>query len=116
MELQIKIDNIISYAGNINFALIKDIQKHPEIEYYYKATLIENLFPQELIDLCKDFYECVDSFSMIIADEIEDEIKKYQLRLKYNNVKIFRLEIKSDYVTFYTKYPTSKGFFDDYLE
>lgn len=114
MELQLKTDNIISSTGNIDFALINNIQKHPEIEYYYEAKLIENLFPQELIDLCKDFYECVDSFSMVIADEIEDEIRKYQLRLKYNNTKIFRLEIKSDHVTFFTKYPTSKGFLDDY--
>jgi hypothetical protein len=116
MEIQSKTDNIISYAGNINFALIKDIRKHPEIEYYYEATLIENSFPQELIDLCKDFYECIDSFSMVIADEIEDEIRNYQLKLKYNDVKIFRLEIKSDHVTFFTKYPTSEGFFDDYPE
>lgn len=116
MNLKWNVDKIVSQKENTIYAYIENICEYKGIEYYYEAKLIENSFPQELIDLCKDFYECVDSFSMVIADEIEDEIRKYQLRLKYNNTKIFRLEIKGDYVTFFTKYPTVNGFLDDYPE
>ncbi len=114
MESLIKTDNIISQTSGSELALIEDIKKDPNIEYYYKATLTENNLPQELVDLCRDYYECVDSFSMILADEIEDKIKNYKLRLKRNNVKIFGLEIKENYVTFFIKYPTVDGFIDDY--
>jgi hypothetical protein len=116
MEIKETIDSIISQSEGIQFALIGEIQKDSEIEYYYNAKLLVNNFPQELVNLCQEFYECVDTFSMVIADEIENEIKAYQLKLEYNNMKIFRLEIKKDYVTFFTRYPTHNGFLYDYPE
>jgi hypothetical protein len=96
--------------------LLEDIQKDAKIEHFYGARLATTSFPQALVDLCKDYYECVDSFSLAILDEIEDEIRKYQLKLKHNNTKIFDLEIKGDHVTFFTKCPTANGFLDDYPE
>lgn len=116
MEIEKKYDSIISQSKGEQYAIIGEIREDSEIKYYYSAKLLVNNFPQELVNLCNEFYECVDTFSMVIADDIENEIKEYQLKLEHNDMKIFRLEIKKDYITFFIRYPTHNGFLDDYPE
>ncbi|MFC2511158.1 MAG: DUF6994 family protein [Candidatus Nanoperiomorbus sp.] len=58
--------------------------------------------------------ECIDTFSILLVDEIEREISEYQLCLKYNNSKLFDLKIYDHYVTFFTKYRTADGLLDNY--
>ena len=64
--------------------------------------------------MCIEYQECINSFSIILADEIEKEISTYQLCLKYNKIKVFDLKVYDSYVTFFTKYRTADGFLNDY--
>lgn len=116
MNLEWNVDKIVSQEENTIYAYIENICEYKGIEYYYEARLVKNMFPAKLMDLCREFYECIDAFSPILADEIESQIKQYRLKLKDNNLPIFRLEIHKDYISFFVKYPTVNGFLDDYPE
>ena len=113
MVLQIKTDYIISPTKG-DYALIDHIEAIPSVAYCYRARLIENFLSEALITLCKEYQECIDTFSILLADEIEREINAYQLCLKYNNSKLFDLKIYDHYLTFFTKYRTADGLLDDY--
>ena len=115
MDIKIRQDRIISRAYNEEYALV-EIEKVENISYCYKATLLANSFPQKLVDHMKEWTECVDTFAMSLIDEITEEIKVYDLWLAENNVRIFNIEMKDSFVTFFTKFPTAKGFLDDYPE
>jgi len=108
-----KMDYIISPTKG-DYALINHIEAIPSIAYCYRAQLIENSLSEALITLCKKYQECMDTFSILLADEIERQISEYQLCLKYNNSKLFDLKIYDHYVTFFTKYRTADGLLDDY--
>ena len=113
MVLQIKTDYIISPTKG-DYALIDHIEAIPSVAYCYRARLIENSLSEALITLCKEYQECIDAFSILLADEIEREISEYQLCLKYNNSKLFDLKIYDHYVTFFTKYRTADGLLYNY--
>lgn len=53
MNLKWNVDKIVSQKENTIYAYIENLCEYKGIEYYYEAKLIENSFPQELIDLCK---------------------------------------------------------------
>ena len=108
-----KWDYIISPTKG-DYAQIDHIEAILSIAYCYRAQLIENFSSEALIILCKEYQECIDTFSILLADEIEREISAYQLCLKYNNSKLFDLKIYDHYVTFFTKYRTADGLLDDY--
>ena len=90
------------------------IMAKEEQQYFYKALIVEDHFSQKLKDLIGELWECVDLFSMSLVDDLEEEIKKYNLVLQKSKTKIFSVELKNDCVTFFSKYPTSNGFLDDY--
>ena len=114
MSLEWKTDKIVSQTENTVYAYIENICEHNDIEYYYEARLVKSLFPPKLRGLCRELYECVDAFSPFLADEIEGQIRQYQLKLEDNNLPVFRLEIHEDYILFFFKYPTANGFLDNY--
>lgn len=113
MSINFKNDYIISPTKG-DFALIHEINEVCGTLYSYKAILIENSLSVRLIELCIEYQECINSFSIILADEIEKEISTYQLCLKYNKIKVFDLKVYDSYVTFFTKYRTADGFLNDY--
>ena len=115
MELKYEQDSIISRTYNTEYAKIK-IQRVDMIPYCYKAELITNSIPQELADLMNEWTGCVNDMCLSLLDGITDEIRKYDLWLAKNNVKIFDVEINQSVITFFTKLPTAKGFLDDYPE
>lgn len=100
-------------SSNNEYLKISSITKENQ-DYFYKALIIENKFSEKLNNLINEYWECIDLFSMSLADDAENEIKSYNLVLKESNTKIFDIEIKNEIVTFFLKYPTSKGFLDDY--
>ena len=116
MNLKWETDKIISEEENSVYAYIENICEYKSIEYYYEARLVKRMFPPKLINLCREFCICINEFSPILADEIESQIRQYRLKLENNNLPIFRLEIHKDYITFFVKYPTEKGFLDTYPE
>jgi hypothetical protein len=108
-----KEEYIISFNDDNEYIKLGTISKEKK-EYCYKAQILENNFSIELNNLINEYWKCVDSFSISLADYIESEIKKYNLIFKNSKVKIFDIEIKNGYVTFFIKYPTSSGFLNDY--
>ena len=102
-----KTDYIISPTKG-DYALIDHIEAIPSVAYCYRARLIENSLSEALISLCKEYQECIDAFSILLADEIEQEISEYQLCLKYNNSKLFDLKIYDHVCNFLYKIPNRR--------
>ena len=92
-----------------------DILKDERIDYFYSGKIIKYAMPNELMKLIDEYEELVSGCVISLLDEIEEEIYKYDLRLKLLNIKIFNVFIKDkNIIEFFTKYPTSKGFLDAY--
>jgi hypothetical protein len=92
-----------------------DILKDEKIEYFYCGSIIKSSMPNELVKLIDEYEELVSGCVISLLDEVEEEIYKYDLRLKLLNAKIFNVSIKyKNIIEFFTKYPTSKGFVDAY--
>lgn len=83
-------------------------------KYCYRASIIENHLSDRLQNLLRTFWEDVNNFSMALVDQDEELIQDYQLSLFDKETKVFRVEIVEEYVYFFSKYPTSDGFLDDY--
>ena len=97
-----------------DYALITNISKVPNAPYCYRAIMLENKLSQELIRLCEEYHQCIETFSPILADIAEEKIAAFQLCLKENATKIFDLKIEGNEVIFSTKYRCAEGFLDDY--
>ncbi|MEN7547383.1 hypothetical protein AAG747_05665 [Rapidithrix thailandica] len=110
-----KRDYIISKKNNTIIAVI-EIQSIDNDKVGYKAKLIENHFPKELLSLIGEFHKTVDSLEFSLLDSIESRIQAYQLYLRDLNLKIFDLLIEGQNISFYSKYPTANGFIDNYPE
>jgi hypothetical protein len=67
------------------------------------------------VELIVEHDELVRGFSMILLEDVEEKLYEFDMRLQILNKKIFSPRFKPDKtITFYTKYPTGKGFIDDY--
>lgn len=114
MSITRKEDRIIS----INKKYINEYLRITDIvqqnQYFYKALIIENHFSLEIKNVIKDYWECVSLFSISLSDELEEKLKEYNFALEYSDIKIFDIELDKNYVTFFSKYPTPKGFLDTY--
>lgn len=108
-----KDDYIVSLTKKNEYIKITNVVKR-EQQYSYKALILENHFSQEIMDVINEFWECVDTFSMSVLDDLEEKIIGYNFILKESKIKIFDIKFKGDYIIFYSKYPTHKGFIDDY--
>lgn len=114
--LAYKYDYIYSEKLNKDLAYI-EIQEC-NMEYHFQGKIIENNLPKELVELTREYWGCVDGFSISLLDDIVTEIQYFKLKLRQNNFKIFDSEIDSEANTikFTTKYFTSSGIYDDYAE
>lgn len=108
-------DYIISLNNKEEYLKITNIEEQGQ-PYYYKAFIVQDHFSQELKNIINEFWEYVDLFSLFIIDELEQKIKEYNFVLHQSKYKVFDIELKGDYVTFFEKYPTSKTFLNDYLK
>ena len=59
---------IISSSDKNEYLEIVNIEKQ-EIEYFYQALIVEDHFSDELKDVINEYWECVDQFSIILADD-----------------------------------------------
>lgn len=107
-------DFIVSGKTGETYAVV-ELRKDKNIEFFYEGDILEYQFPAILADLIDEHDELISGFSIALLDEVEEKIYEYELRLKLSNTKIFSPCIKEKkLITFFTKYPTSRGFVDDY--
>ena len=83
-------------------------------EYLYKAQIAEDRLSAEVKKTICEYWECVDTFSLTLLDDIEETIKSYDFKLQRANIKVFNIEIIGKYVTYYVKYPSSTGYLNEY--
>jgi hypothetical protein len=114
MGITRKEDRIISLNKKYANEYLKITDIVQQNQYFYKALIVENNFSMEIKNVIKEYWECVDLFSISLSDELEERLKEYNFVLEYSDIKIFDIELKENYVTFFLKYPTSKGFLDTY--
>ncbi|CAI3956840.1 unnamed protein product [Commensalibacter communis] len=109
------IDYIYSLTKQRVYAKI-NYQKEGNIDYYYSANLLEYCFPEELMTLITEYNGIVEDMVISLLDIIEKKIyTKYDLVLYNSKTRIFNLSIPQDNkMYFFTKYPTSRGFRDQY--
>jgi hypothetical protein len=108
------IDWIISGTTGAIYAQV-DLLKDDGANYFYSGKIIQNNMPDKLTSLINEYDELVAGCSLSLLDAIEEDIYKYDLRLKLLNTKVFNLVIKEgEKINFFTKYPTSQGFLDSY--
>lgn len=92
-----------------------EFEKDSNIEYFYRGSIIQFNFPTELYDLIMESDDIIRQVAISFLDEVEEKIQEYDLRLKESNERIFCVVIKNKtYISFYIKYPTSRGFLDEY--
>jgi hypothetical protein len=92
-----------------------DIRRDESMDYFYAGDILEYSFPSELSGLIDEYDELVSACVLSLLDEVEEKIYSYDLKLKVLDAKIFSLCIKEKAtITFFTKYPTSKGFADNH--
>jgi hypothetical protein len=92
-----------------------DFIKNEAIDYFHSGKIVSYLIPNELAELIDEYDELVSGCVLTLLDEVEEKIYQYDLRLKLLGIKIFGVSIKEkNMIEFFTKYPTGKGFLDDY--
>jgi|GEM_PF-286155 hypothetical protein len=113
MQEEMITTDLLFSPSNPDYALITNISKVPNAPCYC-PIMLENKLSQELIRLCEEYHQCIETFSPILADIAEEKIAAFQLCLKENATKIFDLKIEGNEVIFSTKYRCAEGFLDDY--
>lgn len=107
-------DFIISGKNGKVYAEV-DLHEHKTIKYSYTGLIVKNNFPDVITQLIIEHDELICGFSMILLDDVEERLYEFDLRLKILGKKIFSPSFKQgNLIEFFTKYPTSKGFIDDY--
>lgn len=114
MEKYIK-DHILSKRNNKILGFV-EVYKDSKIPFLYSGKIVQNNFPKELVLILDNYVNAVNDLTFSILDEIEEEINKYDLYLDNRNIKIFLpyIDEENQEIFFYTKYPSSSGFLDDY--
>ena len=107
-----KSDRIISKSTGSVVATIEILSI--DSDNSYTARITDDKIPVKLKNLIQDFNAAVDNFSLAVVDHIEEEIQAYELYLEITDSKIFHLKIEDDKISFLVKYPTVRGFIDDY--
>lgn len=80
------------------------------------GVILENNFPEELIQSIYDFHQAIDEFAFSVVDIFEQEIQWYDLRLEPSGKRIFDVKLSGAEISFLTKFPTANGFLDEYPE
>jgi hypothetical protein len=103
-------DWIISGKTGETYAEV-EIRRDEGIDYFYVGEIVKYDFPSDLASLIDEYDELVNACVLSLLDEVEEKIYSYDLKLKVLGKRIFSLSIKEKLkITFFTKYPTSKGF------
>jgi len=110
---QMKDNRIISLCDENEYLIIADVEQQDK-EYFFKALVVEDHLSQKIKNIIREYWECVNLFSITILDDLEDILNGYNFMLQKPGIKIFNIELKGDYVTYFVKYPTAKGYMDDY--
>lgn len=110
MSEEIK-DYIYSCSESRVFATVY-VKKSAENEFEYLGEIIENEFPEPLINAINEFHDAVEDLTFSVLDEIEDRIYGYDLELKDTQVKIHGISINGNSISFFTKYPSGSGYQD----
>ncbi|GJM74459.1 hypothetical protein HMSSN036_66750 [Paenibacillus macerans] len=74
-----KHDYIYSEKLNKDLAYI-EIQEY-DMEYHFQGNIIENNLPIELIELTREYWGCVDDFSISLLDDIVTKIQSFKLKI-----------------------------------
>jgi hypothetical protein len=110
-------DNIIIKHPEV--AILVTIEYEPEegSPYYFIGEIISGVFPDIIKSLLIEQDELIDGCSLSLLVPVEEEIYAYGISLEKLNQPIFRIRLLGDTgISFFTKYPTSKGFVDNYPE
>lgn len=108
-------DFIVSGKTGETFAEIT-IQVDEKFKYGYEGVILKNTFPKVFIDLLKEFDKRVDEGAFGALDDIENDIYAYIPMLKFMNTRVYQVKINDNKISFFTKYPTGKGFIDEFPE
>ncbi|WP_172251370.1 hypothetical protein [Saccharibacillus deserti] len=106
-------DYIISGSRAERYACIEYAPSH-EIEYYCYGRMIENRMPARLEWLLHEHGELVRQVVLTLLDDVEEEIRTYDLRLESTGQKIFDLTIIGEDLSFFTRYALSDGYLEQY--
>lgn len=107
-------DWIVSYRDKERYALIT-YEKIDKFDHYYEGVIIESDFPKEVVFLINECNSIIDEMAISLLDEIEKELYSYDIRLEKNRSKIFDIQFTDESkISFFTKYPSSRGYLDKY--
>lgn len=105
-------DWIVSGKTGEMYAAV-DIGGQDGMDFFYTGDIVQYNFPIELASLIDQYDELVRSCALTLLDEVEEKIYSYDLKLRILDKRIFSPSIKhKSTITFFTKYPTGKGFID----
>ncbi|TYQ16999.1 UNVERIFIED_CONTAM: hypothetical protein Cloal_3590 [Acetivibrio alkalicellulosi] len=102
-------DYIFSGKTKEIYALVS-VCRNPENQFEYSGEIIDNNFPPELLRLIKEYHHAIDEMLFSIVENIEDKIYYYELKLKERNTPTHCLYIDNLKISFFTHYPTAKGY------
>ena len=91
-----------------------NVTSENKARYEMTGVILENNFPEELIQSIYDFHQAIDEFSFSVVDIFEEEIQWYDLRLEPSGKRIFDVKLNGTEISFLTKFPTANGFVDEY--
>ena len=107
-------DCIINGVSGQQYAQI-EVSKHPKIENYYCGKIVENHFPDDLINLTIEYYYSANECIFSVLDAILKKISIYKLTLRDRNIEIYIpfIDREASEITFYTKFPTGNGYLEN---
>ncbi|MWP61169.1 hypothetical protein [Gilliamella sp. Pas-s25] len=107
-------DYIISFRDKQRYALI-EYNKIDKFDYYYEGVIIESNFPEEVIFFINECHATINDMAISLLDEIEKKLYLYDIGLEKNCSRIFDIQfIDKNKISFFTKYPSSRGYLDKY--
>lgn len=86
--------DLLFSSSHPDYALITNISKVPNAPYCYRAIMLENKLSQELIHLCEEYHQCIETFSPILADIAEEKIAPFNYALKKMPLKYLILKLR----------------------
>jgi hypothetical protein len=91
-----------------------EVQPSKASPYECEGVIIDNKFPQEFLDLLSEFDNAVEEGMFGVLDGFEARIYEYAPMLQSSGKKIFQLKIEGSRISFFLKYPSGKGYLDDF--
>ncbi|OCG17731.1 hypothetical protein A9G45_08180 [Gilliamella sp. HK2] len=107
-------DYIVSFRDKQRYALI-EYKKIEKFDHYYEGVIIESHFPKAVTFFINECNLIINDMAISLLDEIEEKLYSYDIGLENSCSRIFDIEfIDKNKISFFTKYPSSRGYLDKY--